>query len=237
MAAYATFQAFGASHLAMLAVFVIGIPLVVLLGRRVRGTPYEQRVSRGYALAVPAITVPLQVIDFLPGQYDLHTTLPLQLCDVAWVVAVIALWSQNHTATTITYLWGVVLTSQALLTPALASDFPHPKFLAFWAMHLLVVWAAAYLTLGLGIRPDWRGLRRTIAATLVWLVVVFIVNALLGTNYGFVNSKPSTGSILDLLGPWPWYLLVESALVLAVWALLTWPWVRRPANEPSSVSG
>ncbi|MGI5994057.1 MAG: TIGR02206 family membrane protein, partial [Saccharomonospora viridis] len=34
-------------------------------------------------------------------------------------------------------------------------------------------------------------------------------------------------SILDPLGPWPWYLLLEAALILTAWALLTWPWTRR----------
>jgi uncharacterized membrane protein YwaF len=45
-------------------------------------------------------------------------------------------------------LLGLTLTSQAIVTPDLASDFPDPIFLLFWAMHLLVVWAAVYLVWG-----------------------------------------------------------------------------------------
>ena len=34
-------------------------------------------------------------------------------------------------------------------------------------------------------------------------------------------------SLLELLGDWPWYLLVAFAVAAAVWALITWPWTRR----------
>jgi len=43
---------------------------------------------------------------------------------------------------------------------------------------------------------------------------------------------------LDVLGPWPVYLLAEITIVLIVWALMTWPWVRtrRHATESSDVA-
>lgn len=228
-----SFETFGTSHLVMLAVFVLGIWPAVALGRRVRGTPGEVRVSRIYAALIPCLTIPLQVIDFLPGNYDLQTTLPLQLCDLAWVAAVVALWTHRPTPVALTYYWGLALTTQALITPALNRDFPDPKFIAYWAMHLLVVWAAVYLTWGLGLHPTWRDYRRTLAVTAAWAVAVFCFNVALGTNYGFLNRKPET-SILDLLGPWPLYVAVEIVLVATVWALMTWP--RQRAREGACAS-
>lgn len=64
----------------------------------------------------------------------------------------------------------------------------------------------------------------TVAVTVAWAVTVFWFNAGLGTNYGFLNAKPSTASVLDLLGPWPWYVVTEIVLVTTVWALITLPW-------------
>ena len=219
------FETFGTSHLVMLVVFILGIWPVVALGRRVRGTSHELRVSRVYAGLIPCFTIPLQVIDFLPGNYDLQTTLPLQLCDFAWIAAVVALWTHRPTPVALTYYWGLALTTQALITPALNLDFPDPKFIAYWGMHLLIVWAAVFLTWGLGLHPTWRDYGRTVAITSAWAVTVFCFNVVVGTNYGFLNHKPAT-SILDLLGPWPLYVVVEIALVAGIWALMTWPWER-----------
>ncbi|MGH3524247.1 MAG: TIGR02206 family membrane protein, partial [Mycobacterium sp.] len=57
-----------------------------------------------------------------------------------------------------------------------------------------------------------------------------------GTDYGFLNGKPATTSLLDVLGPWPVYLLTAATLILIVWALMTWPWVR-PRQRAKGRSG
>ena len=234
-AASGRFETLGASHLAVWGLFVVGVVLMVLLGRRVRGTENEVPVSRLFALSIPALLVPLQVVDLLPGNYDVRTTLPVQLCDLAWIAAAVALWTTRRVPVALVYYWGLLLTPQALLTPTLGADFPDPRFLAFWGMHLMIVWAAVYLTWGLGLRPTWRGYGSTVAITLVWLVSVFAFNELAGTNYGYVNDKPGTATILDYLGPWPWYVAVEIALVAVVWALMTLPWQSRHRADREAV--
>lgn len=226
LSAAGEFEAFGTSHLAMLAVFALGVWPIVRIGRAHRGTDTALWFSRAVAVAIPLFTLPLQILDFTPGEYDFQTTLPLQLCDLAWLAATYALWTHRPYAVALTYYWGLTLTTQAVITPALAEEFPSPKFIAFWGTHLLIVWAAIYLTWGLGLRPTWRGYRGTVVTTLVWAVAAFTFNSIAGTNYGFLNRKPSTPSILDLLGPWPIYVVLEIVIVLSVWALITWPWVR-----------
>lgn len=225
------FTTFGPTHWVMLAIFVAGIWPVVRLGRSVRGTDREDGVSKAFALAIPLFTIPMQVVDFLPGRFDFDTTLPLQLCDLAWLAAVAALWTRRRFVVALTYFWGLALTTQALITPWLNADFPNPKFLGFWGMHYLIVWSAIYLVWGLGLHPRWRDYGTTVATTFVWVVSVFVFNVAAGTNYGFVNEKPSTGSILDYLGPWPAYLAAEIAIVAGVWALMTLPWVLRERHR------
>ncbi|MGH1565225.1 TIGR02206 family membrane protein [Mumia sp. DW29H23] len=230
LAAEGRFETFGSQHLAALGVLAIGLFAVVWIGWRVRDTPAETRVSRTLAVGICAVTIPLQVMQFLPAEWNPRTSLPFQLCDLAWVFAVHALWTRSRLTTTVTYLWGITLTTQGMLTPDLAAVWPEPRFLMFWAMHILIVWAAVYLVVGLGIWPTWATYRRTVAITLVWAVLAFTYNAFAGVNYGYLNAKPHRASLLDLLGPWPLYVVLEIAIVAAVWALLTWPWTRREAT-------
>jgi hypothetical integral membrane protein (TIGR02206 family) len=232
------FSAYGPSHLVVLAIFVVGAALLVYFGRRMSEA---QRRSLSRVLSVLLIVALVVAMAYKVARLDIHTSVPLQLCDIAEIVAAYALWSQRHWAFVLTYYWGLFLSSQALITPDIgtpaegAPDFPHHLFDTFFALHVLVVWAAIYLTWGLGMRPGWRDYRFAAVVGLAWVVFTLGFNVVFGTNYGYLNGKPPTASALDLLGPWPVYLLAEIAIVLVVWALMTWPWERsRRAAQASA---
>jgi len=228
------FEPYGVTHWIILAAFVAGIWPVVRLGRSVRrDEAMAERICRAAAVGIIGFALPLQLLDLLPGRFDIDTSIPLQLCDLAWPVAAYALWTRRPTAVAVTYFWGLVLSSQGLITPSLSHSFPHPQFFAFWGTHLLIVWSAIFLTWGLGIRPTWRGYGSTVGITVVWAVLVFTFNSFADTNYGYLNHKPRVASLLDVFGPWPTYVGVEVLLVSVVWALMTWSWQRSPLGSPS----
>lgn len=222
------FTAYGPSHWAVLAVFALGAMAIVLLRRRLSTA---RLVDRAFALAVLALQLAIQIYSMT--EFGIDNSLPLQLSDLAGYTTAYALWTHREWACALTYYWGLTLSTQALVSPALrGADFPSIGYLAFWLIHLLVVWAAIHLLVVRGFRPTWRTYRLTAIVTVCWAATMLVFNEIAGTNYGFLNAKPAVPSILDLLGPWPWYLLPEIALVLSVWALMTWPWARRVA--PSS---
>ncbi|CAN5883981.1 TIGR02206 family membrane protein [soil metagenome] len=220
------FTPYGTSHLVALMVLVAGSLAVVAVARtRDTGGAAARRDGRVLAIGMLAFIVPLQLLTLLQSGWDVERTLPVQLCDLAALAAPYALWTRRPWAVALTYYWGLTLVTQAALTPDLAADFPDPVYVLFWGMHMAVVWAACYLTWGVGQRPTWRGYRSAVVITATWAVSIFGFNAALGTNYGYLNAKPNAASVLDYLGEWPVYLLAEVAIILTVWALLTWPWV------------
>jgi hypothetical integral membrane protein (TIGR02206 family) len=220
-----TFVPYGASHAAAAAVGVAGAVGVVVLGRRVRGQPAEEWVSRGFALLLAAFTIPLQIRQWLPAEFNIRTSIPIQICDLAWVVAVHALWTKDRRTSALLYYWALTLSVQAVITPTLGKDFPDPDFIMYWGMHLMTIWAALYLTFGLGVQTNWRCFRFAVLCTLLWLVVAMTFNAVVGTNYGYLARKPDVSTPLDFFGPWPLYVVVLVVVVLVGWALITWPWV------------
>lgn len=227
-----TFTPYGPSHVAVLVVLAALAWWLVRRGHAARGTRAADRLSAGFAVVFLALTLPLQVYFNLPGRFDLGLSLPIQLCDLAWLAAVHALLTRRRWSAALTYYWGLTLSVQPILTPDLDAQFPDPAFVLYWSMHGLTVVAAVFLTWGLGIRPGWDSYRVAVAATAAWAVTVFAFNAAADVNYGFLNAKPDSASLLDLFGPWPWYVVVEIGLVVTVWALLTWPWTRRtPAGR------
>jgi uncharacterized membrane protein YwaF len=64
-----------------------------------------------------------------------------------------------------------------------------------------------------------------------------LVNWALGTNFGFLAHKPVNPSLLDAMGPWPFYILGQALLALLFFVLLTIPFVKRCGcgKAPTSV--
>ena len=210
--------------------FVIGAVPLVWLGRR-----QSEAQARIFGKVLGALTVAIYlavlVYSFIPPS---RWSLPLQLTDLATIAGAYALWSQRHWAYALTYYWGLVLSVQALISPVLKSpDFPDYRFLAFWAINMLVIYLGIDSTWGRGLRPTWRSYRIAVGVTLAWAAITLTFNSIAGTDYGFLNRKPETPSLLDVMGPWPVYVFVASALILTVWTLMTWPWVRIANRLPS----
>ncbi|HET7689845.1 MAG TPA: TIGR02206 family membrane protein [Nocardioidaceae bacterium] len=225
------FESFTLEHLGLVVGFLVVAVVLALVGRAHRGTESELRFRRGFAIAIPCITIPMQVLQLLPDDFNAGTSLPLQLCDLAWMAAIYALWTRNPFATALVYFWGLTLTVQGIVTPSLGETFPDPRYFMFWGMHFLTVWAAVYLTFGLKVPVTWRTYRFAVVTTAVWAVTVMVINAFADTNYGYLNRKPSSASLLDVMGPWPVYVVVEVAILVGLWALMTWPWVRVAADH------
>lgn len=233
----AGFTAYSPSHLTVLALFAVGTVALLVLGPRLRGRPGERRL----AVSLAAGNLVFGTVSLVAGLVPFHVTssLPLQICGFGWVVVAWALLTFRPTPTALTYYWGLTLAVQALVQPTLTQAFPDPRFFVFFVKHSLMVWGAVYLTLVLRHGPDWTAYRRAVGWTLVWLVVVFLLNAVLGSNYGYVNRKPSQATVLDVLGPWPVYVVAEMAVVLVAWAVITLPWTgaRRGRPGPASPGG
>src|SRR6476646_10141408 len=160
------FSAYGPSHWVVLGVFVVGAAALIWIGRR-------QNESQGRllgrvlaALIVAAFGVAL-VYKLIQPTID--NSVPLQLCDVAELTAAYALWSQRHWAFALTYYWGLVLSSQALITPDVGTPEAPPELsLTSFTLHVLVLRRSTDLPWGRRRRPTPLPRRRPIIASLAW---------------------------------------------------------------------
>ena len=92
---------FGGEHLLLIGLFLVGAVVAVALGRRQRATD-PVRFRRTFAVVMVVVPVASQVIQLLPSEFDLRSSLPLQLCDFAWVTAAWALWTRARLPAAIT---------------------------------------------------------------------------------------------------------------------------------------
>jgi hypothetical integral membrane protein (TIGR02206 family) len=169
-----------------------------------------------------------------PG-IPLAQSLPLQLCDAATFIAAFALLWRSTWLVELTWFWGLAGSLQALLTPDLPQHFPSYQYFQYYIAHGGIVAAALVLVIGLGLRPAPLGVVRAAALTVGYVALVGMVDALTGANYMYLRSKPPSPTLLDVMGPWPWYILSAAGVGAALFALLDAPFLlglrrRRPAE-------
>jgi hypothetical integral membrane protein (TIGR02206 family) len=127
---------------------------------------------------------------------------------------ILALWSRRQVWVDLAYFWGLAGTLQAVLTPDLPVVFPHVRWISFFVSHAGIIAAVLYLVWGEGRRVYWESIWVAWRWILIYAAVVLVVNGLLGTNYGYLCRPPENPSLIDYLGPWPWY--IGSLAILAV---------------------
>lgn len=161
------------------------------------------------------------------------TGLPLELCDVTAVVGAIALWWRRPLLVELLWFWGVAGGLLAILTPELPAAFPSWLFFQYYLVHGGIVVAPLLLTVGLRVWPRPGAVWWVGAVTLGYGLCMGVVNILTGGNYLWLRHPPATPNLLDLLGPWPWYLLSMAAVAFIVLLVLQAPFAiaRRRASD------
>ncbi len=221
---------FSAPHLAALAVLVVGAGASIWLPRRSRRRRvWQVGYARALALLILAAWAGEYVADVVTGVWSVKYTLPLQLTDAVSLTAVAALWTRRRLLIELLYFWSLTASLQAIVTPDLSQSFPSVFYFTYFAYHVGAVLASCLLVFGFGCYPRPGAAWRVFAATLAVAAVAGTADAVTGGNYMYLGQKPVHGSLLSVLGPWPWYIASAAAVGLAmllVLALLT-DWLRR----------
>jgi hypothetical integral membrane protein (TIGR02206 family) len=171
------------------------------------------------------------------GDWELDFNLPLHLTDVVTIVSVLALWPRRPLLVELTWFWALTASLQAVITPDLGSaEFPELVWWTFFITHSGAVVAAVMLVVGCGIHPRAGAVKRAFVATVVVAAAAGVANLLTGGNYMWLREKPDAGSLLDFMGPWPWYILAAGVLGLVLFVLLDLPFLRGRRMLTSSTS-
>jgi len=149
--------------------------------------------------------------------------LPLQLCDAATFLAAAALWTRRRWLAELLWFWALAGTLQGLLTPDIPQPFPGFVWWQYYVAHGGIVVAALFLVLGLRLTPRPGAALRAAGLTAAYAAVVGAIDVVTGGDYLFLRRPPLHPSLLDVMGPWPWYLVSAAALAIVLFALLQAP--------------
>ncbi len=223
------FHPFSREHLVTVLIGAVAVAFLLAAGRR-GGRSRLLATALLAFLNLSAYPLNLAAWLSLGKPIPLDNLLPFHLCDIAAITAGFALLTRRPLLCALTYFWGLAATVQALLTPAISVGFPAWAFITFFVQHFAIVAAALYLPLIEGWRPKqplWKGPLEVYGWSVAYLVFALAVNSALLTNFGFASRPPDNPSLIDHLGPWPWYLFSMQAIAVILYLLLALPLVRR----------
>ncbi|MGZ4983064.1 MAG: YwaF family protein [Chthoniobacterales bacterium] len=218
------FRAYSAEHLIAILLTVVLPFVLAALVRRMKSLRAERAV-----VVVILVALVLNYVSYmiflrnLSGQ-SWQEVLPMQMCDWALVVIIVALWTGRPLWFEVAYFWGIGGTLQAILTPNLHYGFPDPRFINFFVAHSGIIVGVVFLMLTRRLRLYPISIVRAFAWAEVYFVCAIIVDQLTGVNYGYLLHKPDTFSLLSFLSDSrPIYLLQMHLLALIFFIALYLP--------------
>ncbi len=218
------FQAYSVEHLIAIALTFVLPFLLAALVRRTGSRKAERTVVLGLLLALALNYVAYMIFIRVQTDQSWREKLPMQMCDWAIVVIIVALLTANRFWFEVAYFWGVGGTLQAILTPDLHYGFPDFRFFSFFISHSGIVIGVLFLMLTRRLRPYPISVVRVFAWTEFYFVCALMVDLLTGVNYGYILHKPAAFSLLSYLSDsWGTYLLEFHLLALVFFIALYLP--------------
>ena len=194
----------------------------------------HERISKGVLrIALVLLLVGGEIQRYFHDGVGFPDRLPLHLCNVTTWVAVLALLTLSPLASEFTYFSGLAGAGMAVITPDMGSHWPA----RFFINHGGLIVTAVVLAFG-GIMPIRRGAPwRAYGVFAIYIGLVGIFDWQFGANYAFLAHKPSFSSLIDLLGPWPVYIVTLGAIGAGLFWLLWLPLRPRQVTAASRDRG
>lgn len=209
------FQLFSAAHLIPLGLLLTVAIVIYLFRERLKDARLNKRVRYSAAAVLLVQEVSYHVWVLCYSDWSLAFSLPLHLCGLSALLSAVMLIRRSYRIFEVVYFWGVAGASQALLTPDIGVfSFPHYLYYKFFLSHELIILAVLFMVFVEGYRPWFKSIGKVLVVTNIYALFIGCFNYFTGGNYLYLAHKPEGASLLDYLGPWPWYILSLELMLL-----------------------
>ena len=208
-----SFEVFGSDHFWGLTISVLLIVIIPWISVRYLNRKSQNNLGMiiGY---IVMLNYPAWVmLEIIAGSFDVSLHLPVHLCRVSSLLIPLVMVKQHFLTFEILFFWGLSGSLQGAITPDISAGFPHFHYFRFWVGHNGIILALIHAVVVFRMRPTIHSLWKSFVALNIFLILAVIANLILDANYFWICGKPTTPtgehvpSILDFMGPWPWYIL------------------------------
>ncbi|OZI10637.1 TIGR02206 family membrane protein [Bacillaceae bacterium SAS-127] len=228
------FQMFSTSHIAILLIVLFSIVFMYMFKNYLK-TLQLRYVEIGVALFLLTLEITYHAWMLTTDSWKLSHSIPLELCSISLFLTIFLLITKKKIAYEILLFTGLLGASQALLTPFLTFDFPHFRFFHFFITHMLIFCTPLYFTWVKGYRPTIYSVFKMLIFLNILMPFIMLLNEIVDGNYLYLHHKPKGTSLLDVLGPYPWYIVSLEFLTFGL-SVIIW-FVFREKERKIKVKG
>ncbi|WP_053218043.1 YwaF family protein [Virgibacillus senegalensis] len=194
------FHPFSTSHLLMLVIYVVGVAGLFLLQRKLQKEQVRTVIRWLLFLLLFSFELSYQWWAVSHGIWSSQVHLPLHLCGIASIVAMLALIFQRKSFIRFAYFFAVVPAMLALITPDLPYGPEHFRFWKFFLHHIVISWSGIFVVLSTNTRITRSSMLQAFLFLVIYaLIVGLLINPMSGANYLYL-TRPAADTLLGHFG-------------------------------------
>jgi hypothetical integral membrane protein (TIGR02206 family) len=161
-------------------------------------------------------------LNVLKGNFNYQENLPLHLCSFLALLIPILSYTRKLLYFEVFFFLILAGTVQSLITPSEYNYLNYP-FFRYWYVHAGLVIFMMYAVFVYKMKPTLKSVGKSFLGMQLYMVFMFLINYLLGSNYFYTNRKPNATTLLDVFGDWPQYIFVVEIIVIPFFLLIYLP--------------
>jgi|TARA_B110000208_G_scaffold30168_1_gene39691 hypothetical integral membrane protein (TIGR02206 family) len=215
------FTPFTLQHLGV-ALFFICIGTALILWAQKQNEKTKTRTGNLFAFSIAITIIFGTFLKIYKGEFNYQEDLPLHLCSFLGLSAPLLSITKKLVYYEVFFFLVLAGTLQSVITPDEYNYLNFP-FFRYWFVHAGLVIFMMYATFVYKMKPTIKSVGKSFLGMQIYMLLMFVLNYFLGSNYFYTNRKPDAATLLDLLGDWPQYVFVVELIVIPYFLLIYLP--------------
>jgi hypothetical integral membrane protein (TIGR02206 family) len=215
------FTPFTTQHLGVV-LFLIFCGVALILWAKKQNKKTQTRVGNLLTISIATTIIFGTFLKIYKGDFNYQEDLPLHLCSFLGLTAPLLSLTKKFVYYEVFFFLVMAGTLQSVITPDQYNYLNFP-FFRYWFVHAGLVIFMMYATFVYKMRPTLKSVWKSFLGMQVYMLLMFVLNYFLGSNYFYTNRKPDAATLLDLFGDWPQYVFVVELIVIPYFLLIYLP--------------
>jgi hypothetical integral membrane protein (TIGR02206 family) len=217
----ADFIPFSKQHI-LISAIVITLGTILIYWAKKQSEQIQILTGNVLASSISLTVIFGSILNIYKPDFNYQEDLPLHLCSFLALIIPVLSFTRKYIYYEILFFLILAGTLQSLITPS-EYNFLNFTFFRYWFVHSGLVIFMLYATFIYKMRPTLKSVFKSFIGMQFYMVLMFLINHLLGSNYFYTNRKPDATTLLDVFGEWPQYIFVVELIVIPFFLLIYFP--------------